>query len=182
MEWQSCRETLLTLDFPSLPLPPSSPIRFPHKPPPTSLVVPLGRPSTPSRTCPPFRNRFPISTTQSGRRPGPDKPYASDARNGRNGPSSNRGGPSGLSPLASRIAKPKPTNINPRRLPEGTPPILRVNEVDRKEAKRSEHKLSEKLGSEEMKQWLRSRLIAEGVLNFSVSKAGTPFWHLSLII
>jgi hypothetical protein len=39
-----------------------------------------------------------------------------------------------------------------------------------KEKKASQSKLSEMLRSEEMKQWLRSRLVEPGVLNMGVSR------------
>jgi hypothetical protein len=70
----------------------------------------------------------------------------------------------------SRSGRPLPTAAQIKRLPAGTPPILKGDAAQRlKEKKASQSKLSEMLRSEEMKQWLRSRLIEEGVLNMSVS-------------
>jgi nuclear RNA export factor len=60
--------------------------------------------------------------------------------------------------------------MNPRRAPEGTPPILKVaDQATTRTAKAEQHaKLQEKLKSDEMRQWIRSRVLAEGVVNLAV--------------
>ena len=83
----------------------------------------------------------------------------------------------------SRSGRPPPTAAQLKRLPAGTPPILKGDAAQRlKEKKASQSKLSEMLRSEEMKQWLRSRLIEEGVLNMSVSDSPSRKVHFSLIV
>ena len=69
-----------------------------------------------------------------------------------------------------RSGRPGPTSAQLKRLPAGTPPILKGDAAQRmKEKKASQSKLSEMLRSEEMKQWLRSRLVEPGSLNMGVS-------------
>jgi hypothetical protein len=69
--------------------------------------------------------------------------------------------------------RPKP--ILTRRLPAGTPPLAKGDPNQRlKDKKASQNKLAEMLRSDEMKQWLRSRLIEPGVLNMSVSAKHLP--------
>jgi hypothetical protein len=70
-----------------------------------------------------------------------------------------------------RSGRPGPTSAQLKRLPAGTPPILKGDAAQRmKEKKASQSKLSEMLRSEEMKQWLRSRLVTPGSLNMGVSQ------------
>jgi hypothetical protein len=70
-----------------------------------------------------------------------------------------------------RSGRPGPTSAQLKRLPAGTPPILKGDAAQRmKEKKASQSKLSEMLRSEEMKQWLRSRLVTPGSLNMGVSR------------
>jgi nuclear RNA export factor len=61
--------------------------------------------------------------------------------------------------------------MNHRRAPEGTPDILKATDAaDTRQAKADQHaKLSEKLKSAEMKQWILSRVIGPGVVDLSVS-------------
>jgi hypothetical protein len=70
-----------------------------------------------------------------------------------------------------RFGRPGPTSAQLKRLPAGTPPILKGDAAQRmKEKKASQSKLSEMLRSEEMKQWLRSRLVTPGSLNMGVGR------------
>lgn len=110
---------------------------------------------------------------QTGRhRPRNDAPYAKplNDRLGPGGPPSRNGQPT-LAERMGRGGSRVAATLNPRRLPEGTPPILKQREgAERREAQSKAHaKLNEKLGSEEMKQWIRSRQIAPGVMDMSVS-------------
>lgn len=74
-----------------------------------------------------------------------------------------------------RPGRPGPTSAQLKRLPAGTPPILKGDAAQRmKEKKASQSKLSEMLRSEEMKNWLRSRLRGEGVLDMGVSHLSRP--------
>ncbi|RSH91777.1 nuclear mRNA export, poly(A)+RNA binding protein [Saitozyma podzolica] len=59
--------------------------------------------------------------------------------------------------------------MNHRRAPEGTPDILKATDAaDTRQAKADQHaKLSEKLKSAEMKQWILSRVIGPGVVDLS---------------
>ena len=108
-----------------------------------------------------------LSNVQSDRAHRTNKPYAGrpDRRKDGNGmPNDNTGPP-------HRSGRPLPTSAQLKRLPAGTPPILKGDAAQRmKEKKASQSKLSEMLRSEEMKQWLRSRLIEPGVLSMAVSR------------
>lgn len=125
------------------------------------------RPSNDSTrtSCLPLRNK------QSHRQRQSNKPYGARPDRGPRPGAGENGQPpqaGSSSSLASRMNRPKP--INPKRLPAGTPPILKGDAAQRaKEKKASQSKLGEMLRSEEMKQWLRSRLIETGVLNMAVS-------------
>lgn len=78
--------------------------------------------------------------------------------------------PTGSPALAARLGRP-PTSTHARRAPAGTPPILKGDSAQRtKDKKTSQNRLAEMLRSEEMKQWIRSRVIEDGVLNMSVSQ------------
>lgn len=94
------------------------------------------------------RHRPPQGTQQG------DKPYGKPA--GSRG-TVRRGGRGGLS--------------NPGRVPAGTPPgITAIRQAPSKAEKdHAKSELSRKLSSAEMKAWLESRMIAEGVLDMSVS-------------
>jgi hypothetical protein len=118
------------------------------------------------------RNRvhFTLSSNAQGERVHrTSKPYAGRPERRRvdaNGmPIDNAGPP-------PRSGRPGPTSAQLKRLPAGTPPILKGDAAQRmKEKKASQSKLSEMLRSEEMKQWLRSRLVTPGSLNMGVSQA-----------
>lgn len=127
--------------------------------PPPPPVTPPSPPSYRPLSPPPYW-RF---HHQSGRR-SKDTPYAK---------------PGGNKALSSRISglnaspsssKKKTRNGDPRRAPAGTPDILRND--DRKGAQarqqRQHSNLNAILKGDEIKGWLRSRIIAPGVLNFSV--------------
>jgi hypothetical protein len=123
----------------------------------------------------PRRYRFP---KQSGRhRPASipyGKPPADRDAGGRPRGTLPPNGPPG-SNLAARIGR---GTINPNsapgRLPRGTPAGLQKDRAEVKKAQGAAHaSLNEKLGGEDMKQWLRSRLIGEGVLNMSVGRSET---------
>lgn len=94
------------------------------------------------------RHRPPQGTQQG------DKPYGKPT--GSRG-TVRRGGRGGLS--------------NPGRVPAGTPPgITAIRQAPSKAEKdHAKSELSRKLSSAEMKAWLESRMIAEGVLDMSVS-------------
>ncbi|KAK4687923.1 nuclear RNA export factor, partial [Tremellales sp. Uapishka_1] len=66
------------------------------------------------------------------------------------------------------VGRPPPGGQRGRRAAEGTPEIVKTMNAERQRVQRVDHtKLSEKLGSEEMKAWLRSKVIAEGVMDLS---------------
>lgn len=129
------------------------------------------------RSSPPFCSQF--HHKQTGRHSGRDTPYAKPP-NERNAQSTRggRGGAAGRSDQSSPNAKLSGRlgslkHGSSRRQPEGTPPILKQqNMAETQAAKKAQHsKLNEKLNSEEMKQWLKSRLLGDGILNMSVSRA-----------
>lgn len=106
------------------------------------------------------------SNAQSDRAHRTSKPYAGRPDRRANGATMDNSGP------PPRAGRPQPTSAQLKRLPAGTPPILKGDAAQRmKEKKASQSKLAEMLRSEEMKQWLRSRLIEPGVLSMAVSKA-----------
>jgi hypothetical protein len=167
------RERMLTdvEHVPSLPIPlPNRPRLYtidtssfdtPHVPPPL-------------RSCPPFRNngRF---HQQSGRHRPSNIPYAKPPTDRDLGRPRGTLPPSGpASTLASRLSRPQINpNGKPGRQPQGTPPLLHRDRIEAKKAQASAHsKLNEKLGGEEMRQWLRSRVIGEGIMDMSVSSEG----------
>lgn len=92
------------------------------------------------------RHRPPQGTQQG------DKPYGKPTRG-----TARRGGRGGVS--------------NAGRVPAGTPPgITAIRQAPSKAEKdHAKSELSRKLSSAEMKAWLESRMIAEGVLDMSVS-------------
>ena len=131
------------------------------------------------------RAHFTLSSNMQGERVHrTNKPYAGRPERRRvdaNGmPIDNAGPP-------PRSGRPGPTSAQLKRLPAGTPPILKGDAAQRmKEKKASQSKLSEMLRSEEMKQWLRSRLVEPGSLNMGVSnvscgKAVTDLRHYKTI-
>ncbi|WOO82011.1 mRNA export factor mex67 [Vanrija pseudolonga] len=107
---------------------------------------------------------------QSGRhRPGKDTPYSKP--DGKGSLSSRIGAVAGSSSSGgqapARGAKGK-RNINPRRNPEGTPDVLRDTNPKRAQVQSQQHsKLNEVLRGDEIKEWLKSRVIAPGVLDMS---------------
>jgi len=122
------------------------------------------------RSCPAFRpGNFPH---QTGRHRPPKAPYAKIPNDRNDGaPRRGRSAPDPSGPLAARMSHAKiPINPNSRRDPVGTPRILDQGRPERMEAQKAAHsRLNEKLGGEEMKTWLRSRVLQEGVMNMSVS-------------
>ena len=158
--------------------PPSSPLSpyfRPPRPPPIRPIIntslrpyPDHLPPHP-RSCPVFRSRYPYQTGRH--RPNNNTPYAKPPGD-RDGSSGRRRPDGPPPPLATRLHKAGKTNLNPnpRRQPVGTPPILKQARVENKAAQEASHaKLRKQLGSEDMKQWLRSRLIGEGIMDMSVS-------------
>lgn len=100
---------------------------------------------------------------QSGRR-SRDAPYAKPDSGSL---ASRISGPSGSNAKGKR----RGANLNPsnsRRAPEGTPDILKDSASRAEQIRRQQHsKLSEVIRGEEIKSWLRSRLVAPGVVNMS---------------
>ena len=111
--------------------------------------------------------RFDLPRLQTGRHRPPNAPYAKPTRDRDEGPS-RRGPPipNGVVPIAARMTRTKMPINHARRDPIGTPTALRPPRSET--AKAAHSKLNEKLGSEEMKAWLRSRILQEGVMNMSV--------------
>ena len=121
------------------------------------------------RSCPVSGHR--IVPIQTGRHRPPNTPYgrpSNDRIEGQNG--RGRTIPGAKAPLITRL-QPSRTPINPnsRRDPIGPPQVNNRIPPERVEAQKAAHsKLNEKLRSEDMKMWLRSRLLQEGVMNMSV--------------
>ena len=66
----------------------------------------------------------------------------------------------------------KPVELMSKRLPAGTPIILAESRVEHQEnIHKQKSRLNAILSSDEMKQWIRSKMIAPGVLDLSVSAA-----------
>ncbi|ORX40664.1 hypothetical protein BD324DRAFT_14152 [Kockovaella imperatae] len=101
-----------------------------------------------------------------------DKPAPPSAHSGPGRPVRARGSTS----LPSAPHKTNLNNLHPRRQPEGTPPILKKRQTneDRQAQATSHAKLNEKLGSQEMKDWLGARMISEGVMN--MANLGEDAW------
>lgn len=154
-------------------------------PPPLSGQSPLSGPLTHPLPClPPLpSSKKSRSHRQSARptRTRNDNPYGRppndrDAQASRGpGPSRrNNDPPIPGSNLAARIgagASRGKVNAHPRRAPEGTPPIFKVqSEIEQNEARKGQlARLNEKLKTAEMKQWLRSRQLGPGIMDMSVS-------------
>lgn len=114
------------------------------------------------RSCPIPIVRL-VRHKQSGRHRRNDAPYAKPINDDRGEASR---------PLASRMGgrggRINP-NAHPGRLPVGAPITIDIRPEHREAQKAAQAKLSEKLSSEEMKNWLRAHHIAEGVMDMSVS-------------
>lgn len=110
------------------------------------------------------RHRPPQGTQ---RPPQGDKPYGKQTGSRGTARRGGRGGRGGLSVS------------NPGRVPAGTPPgITAIRQAPSKAEKdHAKSELSRKLSSAEMKAWLESRMIAEGVLDMSVSVSGSIRQH-----
>jgi nuclear RNA export factor len=108
---------------------------------------------------------------QTGRRrPGKDAPYAKPTSAGQSLSSRISGAPSSVPSGSTRGGKRGYTNLNPRRNPEGTPDVLKDRNPRHAQVQQQQHsKINEVLKGEEIKQWIRSRNIAPGVLDMSVS-------------
>jgi hypothetical protein len=156
----------------------------------TGVLAPSLTTTSPGTTTRPAlarRLRFaPKSNMQGERTHRTSKPYAGRPERRRvdaNGmPIDNAGPP-------PRSGRPGPTSAQLKRLPAGTPPILKGDAAQRlKEKKASQSKLAEMLRSEEMKQWLRSRMRGEGTLDMGVSRfhvhrrAITNFRHYKMTL
>lgn len=164
------------LAYPNPPSPSSTqPRRYPRL---TRIIIdPSPYPAHLSgslRSCPPLRG-LPYARTfvyQSGRhRPSAQTPYGKPtAHNERNGHLPARPGSSSNSNPTPR-GRGTITNLNPLRVPEGTPHRGgRVSKEDHEAHKAQRAKLSEKLNSDGMKDWLRNRHISPGVMDMSVSR------------
>lgn len=161
VDWSEKDEHRLTI----LPLPPYSRTR---KLPPRIVIYDSYHDSVshPLPTCP-LPRRPEQSNGHHHRQTG--RPYGARPDRNQRPPDRSQPPPTGSAALAARLGRPPPS-ANSRRAPAGTPPILKGDAAQRTKDKRnSQNKLSEMLRSEEMKQWIRSRLIEDGVLNMSVS-------------
>jgi hypothetical protein len=71
--------------------------------------------------------------------------------------------------LGGRGGKINP-NVRPGRQAQGTPPGLQKDRAEGQRIKTVAHsRLNEKLAGDGMREWLRSRMIGEGIMNMSVS-------------
>ena len=125
-------------------------------------------PTVPSlRSCPPLGPRH--SPCQTGRHRPPSIPYVKPPNARTENLRRGRSAPEPPGSLASRIATSRlPINPKSRRDPVGTP--VRLPRLEGMEAQKAAHsKLNAKLRSEDMKMWLRSRVLQEGVMDMSVS-------------
>ena len=109
--------------------------------------------------------------SQTGRHRQPNTPYAKPLNDRNDGPSRRgRPAPESSNLLVARLGQSNlPVNPNSRRNPIGMPKPPRPISPERWEAQKAAHsKLNEKMRSEDMKTWLRSRVLQDGVMNMSV--------------
>jgi len=118
---------------------------------------------------------------QTGRhRPGKDAPYAKPSGKSLSSRISGlNGAPGPSTSVAATRGKRGSTNLNPRRNPEGTPDVLKDRNPKRAQVQQQQHsKINEVLKGEEIRQWIRSRNPAPGVLDMSVSGKSTAAFAL----
>lgn len=120
----------------------------------------------PSTSRPNFIHPSRLHLIQSGRR-SKETPYTK---------------PGSSKPLSSRISGLNPSNKSggrgkgrggndPRRAPEGTPDVLR-DAPKQAAVRREQHsKLNDVLKGDAIKEWLRGRMVAPGVVDMSVSNS-----------
>ena len=151
----------------------SYPPSYHHRPHHFRSVVDTDYIPPPLRSRPPHRQRY--FPQQTGRHRQLNTPYAKPSNDRKEGPSRRaRTAPEPANLLAGRLGPSKlPINPNSRRNPIGMPPIPRPISPERLVAQKAAHsKLNEKMRSEDMKSWLRSRLLSDGVMNMSVRLLG----------
>jgi len=157
--------------FPLPPRPRQRPSYNGYRAPRPTIPTDFIHPVSPFRSCPPSHPRqYPF---QTGRHRPPNTPYAKPPNDRNDGPPQRgRSAHGSTAPLTSRLGHGKILiNPNLRRDPVGTPPILRQAQQERAGAQKAAHsKLNEKLGSDEMKNWLRGRVLLSGVMDMSVSR------------
>lgn len=111
----------------------------------------------------PFIHPSRLHYFQSGRR-SKDSPYAKSPSN-----KSLSSRISGLNPNNNNNSGKKKGRVNdPRRAPEGTPDVLRDNTKSAVVRREQHSKLNDVLKGDAIRQWLRGRMVAPGVVDMSV--------------